>query len=189
MERGATALCRPRDQGMPPTSSEAPSCSYPRGAQLLHFSKSGGTKLCELALQAGCMIGGKRCHFEKLQDGPWWLPTGSRDVSWWHRSNFAHPRLLRNRTCEARRAAPWAETEIPRSFRAVESTLPGGMLCPGYYHVTMLRDPITRMGAHARELKSWDMITQAQCQNYTEIRRVAPAGHEMPTACVPRSQD
>jgi hypothetical protein len=120
---------------------------------LLHFSKASGSAVCRLAQAAGCTTWASDGNCGRRQreyaDGPWWIPV-SHAQSAWERSRFAYPDAIarmgsgRSNCSERLARAP--------QFHAVESTLPGGVPCPGFFTLAMLRPPLERMVSHSFEL-------------------------------------
>ena len=151
---------------------------------LLHFSKCSGTALCALARKVGCSTWDPKSHpncgrrTRDYQDGPWWIPNAHAPTNW-QKTNFAYDdspaRVGRGRiSCAARlKGAP--------AFHAVESALPGGAACPGFFSIALVRPPLQRLVSHSMELARWGMVLppkQGYCRNYTHMRALAPAVYD-----------
>ena len=121
---------------------------------LLHFSKTSGSAVCRLAQAAGCSTwarGSSNCGSRERQygDGPWWIPVSHAQTEW-ERLNFAYPDAIR-RMRSGRYSCSQRLAKAPQ-FHAVESTLPGGAPCPGFFTLALLRPPLERMVSHSYEL-------------------------------------
>ena len=151
---------------------------------LLHFSKCSGTALCDLARKVGCSTWDQKAHpncerrTRDYQDGPWWIPR-THATTTWQKTNFAYDdspaRVGKGRrSCAARlKGAP--------AFHAVESALPGGAACPGFFSIALVRPPLERLVSHSMELARWGMVfppKQGYCRNYTHMRALAPAVYD-----------
>ena len=159
-----------------------PICSAGRKILYLHFSKTSGTALCKLVRKIGCStwpkVDSANCESRKRgwSDGPWWIPR-SHGATLWQRVNFGYPEIHnmpQRLSCERRLA------QAP-SFHAVESTLPAGALCPGFFTVTLLRPPLERMVSNSYELARWGLVVppkQGLCRNYSHMRRLAPVVYD-----------
>jgi hypothetical protein len=155
----------------------------------LHFSKTSGAALCKLAKAVGCETWRhteKNCaiRHRSYQDGPWWLPASrvievlqsKKQPTKWHLENFAYPDALASMNSTRRLGCTERLARAPR-FHAIESTLPGGVLCAGFYSIALLRPPLERAFSHSMELARWGMVVPSRrgyCANYTHMRRLAP---------------
>ena len=134
--------------------------------------------VCELAKKAGCGTwkDGANCATRRreYQDGPWWIPH-RQEASAWHRKNFgydASPERL-----GAGRVSCAARLVDAPAFHAVESALPGGKACPGFFSIALMRPPLERLVSHSMELAKWGMVVpskQGFCRNYSHMRALAP---------------
>jgi len=177
-QRGnATMSCTANVAGIEPLCST-------KKVMLLHFSKCSGTALCSLARKVGCSTWDQKRHpncarrTRDYQDGPWWIPR-THATSDWQRANFAYEddpaRVGRGRkSCAARlKGAP--------AFHEVESALPGGRACAGFFSIALVRPPLERLVSHSWELALWGMVVPAKqgyCRNYTHMRALAPAVYD-----------
>ena len=151
----------------------------------LHFSKSGGTHLCKSAADSNCSSWGTNCAARSHADGPWWVAQEDAPT-FWHKKNFARPLNRFNRSCEMRR-------QIAPSFHAIESVLPHGQLCAGFFTMTLLVPPMDRMQSQAFELLRWGFFNHfanetgrpyplylqlRTCSNYTHLRQLSPVTYD-----------
>lgn len=87
-----------------------------------------------------------------------------------------------------------ARLEGAPAFHAIESALPGGVVCPGFFSIALLRPPLERLVSHSVELAKWGMVVQdyklhpngtlkstalgvvgtGSCRNYSHLRALAP---------------
>lgn len=147
----------------------------PHGVMLLHFSKSSGTALCDLARENGCRTRGTNCANRRvLKDGPWWTRS---NFSNWHTAQFS-PTVggrTSHRSCERRRR----HYAAPTSFHAVESTLPDGQLCSGFFSVAVFRSPLARLESHSRDLVRWSLLPPGvRCDDYDALRTSFPTVYD-----------
>ena len=58
---------------------------------------------------------------------------------------------MRRVSCAARlKGAP--------AVHAIESALPGGVVCPGFFSIALMRPPLERLVSHSMELVRWGMV-------------------------------
>ncbi len=62
------------------------------------------------------------------------------------------------------------------AFHAIESALPGGVVCPGFFSIALMRPPLERLVSHSMELARWGMVVPGN-------RTIYRTNHSLP--CVP----